>query len=48
MEKDDCYDRNQLNELNSQVYLFQGALSGMNDFVREGSKVIVTRKPKLY
>ena len=40
MELDDEYDRGKINEFKSQVNLFQGALSNMNNFIYDQNKSV--------
>lgn len=40
MELDDEYDRGKINEFKSQVNLFQGALSNMNNFIYDQNKAV--------
>jgi len=41
MVLDDDFDRGKVNEFKSQVNLFQGALSNMNDFIYDQNKAAI-------
>ena len=47
LEQDDCYDCGKINEFDSQIYLFQGALSGMNSFIYDKNRSQNKDRPKL-